>query len=174
LDAIKWIWLHFEIELTAQLFSRITASFSNFPGGVNVYALQLLAEEGPNTSLSWLLWVALAFFVVMVLVGWLTSRNKGSKPEVQHETHGEGKSTDDLTVLEGIGPKVAKVLKESGVHSFADLANAEVAKVQNTLDAAGLQMMNPEGWIEQAKLAAEGDMEGLAKLQDELKGGRRV
>jgi hypothetical protein len=45
--------------------------------------------------------------------------------------------------------------------------------VQKTLNAAGLQMMNPEGWIEQANLAANGDWEGLKRLQDELKGGRK-
>jgi len=137
-----------------------------------VYALYLLSEEGPNTSLSWLLWVALGFFFLMVVVGWLTSRNKGSRPEVQQEAHGE-KSADDLTVLEGIGPKVTKVLNGIGIASFADLAGADAAKVQEALDAAGMQMMNPEGWIEQAKLAAKGNMEELAKLQDELKGGRR-
>ena len=137
-------------------------------------ALILLSEgSGADTSLSWLLWVALAFFALMVVVGWLTSRNKGSKPEVQHEAHEEKKSADDLTKLEGIGPKVAKVLNGIGIVSFADLAGAEAAKVQETLNAAGMQYMSPEGWIEQAKLAAAGDTEGLAKLQDELKGGRR-
>jgi hypothetical protein len=34
-------------------------------------------------------------------------------------------------------------------------------------------MMSPEGWIEQADLAAQEDWEGLEKLQTELKGGRR-
>jgi hypothetical protein len=34
-------------------------------------------------------------------------------------------------------------------------------------------MMNPEGWIEQAKLAAQGDWTSLEKLQGELKGGRK-
>jgi predicted flap endonuclease-1-like 5' DNA nuclease len=58
--------------------------------------------------------------------------------------------------------------------SFADLASADAAKVQETLNASGMQYMNPEGWIEQAKLAAAGDTEGLAKLQDELKGGRKA
>ncbi len=147
-----------------------------------MYALQsLLQEGGPNTSLTWLLLVALAFFFLMVVVGWLTSKNKGSKPEVQHEAHKEHeapatelKSADDLTTLEGIGPKVAKVLNDIGIASFADLANAEASKVQETLNAAGMQYMNPEGWIEQAKLAAAGDTEGLAKLQDELKGGRKA
>lgn len=137
-------------------------------------ALILLSEgSGADTSLSWLLWVALVFFALMVVVGWLVSRNKGSKPEVQHEAHEEKKSADDLTKLEGIGPKVAKVLNGIEIVSFTDLAGAEVAKVQEALDAAGMQYMNPEGWIEQAKLAAAGDTEGLAKLQDELKGGRR-
>ena len=137
-------------------------------------ALILLSEgSGPDKSLSWLLWVVLAFFFLMVVVGWLTSRNKGKKPEVQHEAHEETKPADDLTKLEGIGPKVAKVLNGIGIVSFADLAGAEAAKVQETLNAAGMQYMSPEGWIEQAKLAAAGDTEGLAKLQDELKGGRR-
>jgi predicted flap endonuclease-1-like 5' DNA nuclease len=83
------------------------------------------------------------------------------------------KVADDLIALEGIGPKVAKVLNTAGIVSFAELAGANPAEVQKILDAAGLQMMNPEGWIEQARLAAQGDREGLAKLQAELKGGRK-
>jgi len=35
-------------------------------------------------------------------------------------------------------------------------------------------MMNPEGWVDQAKLAAKGDWAALEKLQSELKGGRKV
>jgi hypothetical protein len=139
-----------------------------------VYALYLLSEEGPNTSLSWLLWIALGFFALMVVVGWLTSRNKGSMPEVQHEAHEDKKASDDLTKLEGIGPKVAKVLNKAGITSFTDLAHADSSKVQEALNTAGLHMMNPEGWIEQAKLAAARDTEALVKLQDELKGGRKV
>ena len=146
-----------------------------------MFAIRLLSEGGPDTRLAWLLWVALGFFFVMVVIGWLVSRNKGSQPEAQehgHEDHAEShahaeKQADDLVVLEGIGPKVAKVLNGAGIVSFADLARADVAEVQKVLDAAGLQMLNPEGWIEQAKLAAASDQEWLAKLQAELKGGRR-
>jgi hypothetical protein len=36
----------------------------------------LLEETGSGADLSWLLWVALAFFAVMTVTGWLTSRNK--------------------------------------------------------------------------------------------------
>jgi len=137
-----------------------------------MYAIHFLSEEGPNTELSWLLFIVLGFFLLMVIVGWLTSRRNGEQVEVQHEAHKS--HVDDLTALEGIGPKVAKVLNELGIQSFADLAKAKTDDVQKVLDAAGMQMMNPEGWIEQAKLAEKGDTEGLKKLQDELKGGRKA
>ena len=138
-----------------------------------MYALYLLSEEGPNASLSWLLWIAFGFLFLMVLIGWLVSRNKGSQPEA-HKAPKAEKSADDLTSLEGVGPKVAKVLAEAGYATFADLAKADAAEVDKVLAANRLQMLNSAGWIEQAKLAAEGDMEGLARLQDELKGGRRA
>ncbi len=142
-----------------------------------MFAISLFEETRGGSELTWLLWVALGFFALMVVVGWLVSRNR--KPEAEpvhehHEHHEEHAAEDDLVSLEGIGPKVAKVLKEAGITTFAALAEAEAAKVQDILNAAGLQMMNPEGWIEQAKLAARGDKEGLAKLQSELKGGRRA
>lgn len=44
--------------------------------------LMLLSEgSGPDTSLSWLLWIALGFFFLMVLVGWWTSRKKGDEAQ---------------------------------------------------------------------------------------------
>ncbi|HSG45994.1 MAG TPA: helix-hairpin-helix domain-containing protein [Anaerolineales bacterium] len=129
--------------------------------------MQFIAEEGPNTELSWLLYAALGFFLLMVIVGWLTSRRNDGQVEVTNEA-------DDLTSLEGIGPKVSKILNGAGIHSFADLAKANDKEVDAVLDEAGLQMMDSIGWIEQAKLAAKGDTEGLMKLQDELKGGRRA
>lgn len=142
-----------------------------------MYALYLLSEEGSNTSLTWLLLIALAFFLLMIVVGWWVSRNKVKQAEAAieaHEAPQAEKSTDDLTKLEGIGPKVAKILAEAGITSFADLAKADAAEVDKVLDANRLQMLDSAGWIEQAKLAARGDMEGLAKLQDELKGGRKA
>jgi large subunit ribosomal protein L17 len=146
-----------------------------------VNSLSLFFQEGPNTSLSWLLWVILAFFFLMVIVGWWVSRNRAGQTVMQKEAHVEPEkpamppqTPDDLTLLEGIGPKVARVLNDIGIMTFADLANADAARVQETLNTAGMRYMNPAGWIEQAKLAASGDMEGLKKLQAELQGGRKV
>ncbi len=144
-------------------------------------AMKLLEEAGPNTEMSWLLYGLLGFFLLMVIVGWWASSRKSEQPEAVHEpavqqaeaNHVETATPDDLTLLEGIGPKVARILNEAGITTFSSLAAANAADLQKTLSAAGLQMMNPEGWIEQAVLAARGDREGLQKLQDELKGGRR-
>jgi predicted flap endonuclease-1-like 5' DNA nuclease len=144
-----------------------------------MFAIRML-EEGTQSNVTWLLWVALGFFAVMVVVGWLVSRNKKQETEPAHEHHEEhheehaAHAADDLTVLEGIGPKVAKVLAGAGITTFAALAKANAAKVQEILNAAGLQMLNPAGWIEQAELAAKGDTAGLKKLQDQLKGGRHI
>ena len=79
---------------------------------------------------------------------------------------------DDLKKLEGIGPKVASLLNENGITTFAQLAETPVEKLAEILEANRLQMMNPGSWPKQAKLAAAGDWDELTKLQDELQGGR--
>ena len=80
---------------------------------------------------------------------------------------------DDLTQLEGIGPKVAKVLASIGITTFRALATADYDQVKQALVNAGWPYMDPAGWIEQAKLAAEGRWEELALLRDRMKGGRQ-
>jgi hypothetical protein len=141
-------------------------------------ALRLLAEgaEGPNTELLWLVYAGLAFFFLVILFGWWGSSRKQEQVEVKHEAvqPSAEKEGDDLTLIEGIGPKVVKVLKKAGIASFDDLAHAKAADVQSALDAAKLQMMNPEGWIDQAKLAAKGDWDAFEKLKGKLKGGRKT
>jgi len=81
--------------------------------------------------------------------------------------------TDDLTKIEGIGPKIAGLLKADGIKTFADLGKAKQAQLKAVLAAAGprFKMHKPTTWPKQAKLAAAGKWEVLAKLQDELNGG---
>ena len=81
---------------------------------------------------------------------------------------------DDLEMIEGIGPKIAGLLKAAGITTFAQLAEVDLARVQAILSAANLQLADPSTWAEQAKLAAAGDRSGLEALQSRLKGGRRV
>lgn len=140
-----------------------------------MFALMFLSEGVPNTSLAWLLYIVLVFLFLMVIVGWLVGRKEQGQLEVQYEAKKlEKKDADDLVKIEGIGPKVVKVLKDIGITTYDELARAKVDRIQKALDAAGLQMMNPKGWIAQAKLAAQGDWKGLEKLQSELMGGRKM
>lgn len=50
-------------------------------------AIQLFEEAAQTTDISWLLWVALGFFALMVITGWLVSRKK--KPEEPPHDHHE-------------------------------------------------------------------------------------
>lgn len=81
---------------------------------------------------------------------------------------------DDLKVIEGIGPKIAEVFNAAGISTFAELAGTDAAKLREILDEAGSQFAShdPTTWPQQAALAAEGKMDELKALQDELLGGR--
>jgi large subunit ribosomal protein L21 len=94
-------------------------------------------------------------------------REAEAKPEKQVEA-------DDLTRIEGIGPKVAKTLAEAEISTFEALASTSVEDIQKILTDAELQMMDASTWPQQAELAAKGDWDALKKLQDSLSGGRKA
>lgn len=81
---------------------------------------------------------------------------------------------DDLTLVEGIGPKINELLNAAGITTFAQLAASKPAQVKAILDAAGprFKMHDPATWTKQAALARDGKSAELKKLQDELKGGK--
>lgn len=80
---------------------------------------------------------------------------------------------DDLTRIEGIGPKIARLLQKAGMVSFTQLASTEAEDLQKILAKAKLKYIDPTTWPEQATLAAAGDWKALETLQETLKGGRR-
>jgi large subunit ribosomal protein L21 len=82
---------------------------------------------------------------------------------------------DELTKIEGIGPKIAVVLNTNGITTFAQLAAADPAAMQEMLKKSGgrFNIAKPDTWPQQAELAAAGNWEGFKKLQDELHGGIR-
>lgn len=81
---------------------------------------------------------------------------------------------DDLTRIEGIGPRISALLYDSGILTYRQLAESPVARLSRILNRARLWMTNPATWPEQAALAAEGRWKQLNLLQKELKGGRRI
>ena len=82
---------------------------------------------------------------------------------------------DDLRKIEGVGPKIAGILNEQGIQTFAQLAETDVARLRQILKEAGPRytLADPETWPEQARLAAAGDWTALKSFQARLKGGRK-
>jgi large subunit ribosomal protein L27 len=99
---------------------------------------------------------------------------KAGKTEKITLPSGKKIKQDDLKMVEGIGPKIEGLLHDAGIKTWADLANAELDKVQAVLDEAGprYRMHSPATWAKQAKLAHEGKWEELEAYQDHLDGGR--
>lgn len=83
-------------------------------------------------------------------------------------------SYDDLTKIEGIGPKIAELLRKDGYRSFEDIAGADPQDLKAVLDEAGsrYKMHETKSWPKQARMAADGDWKKLARMQDKLNAGR--
>ncbi|MBS9766742.1 MAG: 50S ribosomal protein L21 [Flavobacteriaceae bacterium] len=84
------------------------------------------------------------------------------------------KKGDDLTKVEGIGPKVKGIFNEAGIFTFADLAGKTPEELRDILAPKGgiYAGMTPDTWPAQAQLAADGKWDELKKWQDELDGGK--
>jgi small subunit ribosomal protein S2 len=80
---------------------------------------------------------------------------------------------DDLTKVEGIGPKAADALVAAGIATFADLAKAQPEAIKTVLTDASprLAHLEPGSWPKQAKMAADGKWDELKEWQDNTKGG---
>jgi predicted flap endonuclease-1-like 5' DNA nuclease len=130
-------------------------------------------------GLPWWLWLVIVLVLFLVIWWWLLRRPAGAPEEEHHATAAPAPepapaptAADDLTRLEGIGPKVAAVLAAAGIQTFAQLAETPVERLQHILREAGLQFLDPASWPEQARVAASGDEARLAALQARLRGGR--
>ncbi|MDJ0642360.1 MAG: helix-hairpin-helix domain-containing protein [Erythrobacter sp.] len=72
-------------------------------------------------------------------------------------------ATDDLTTIKGLGPKLATMLNEQGITSFAQIAewdDAEVARIDSMLGRFKGRITR-DSWVEQAKMLAAGDESGF-------------
>lgn len=71
---------------------------------------------------------------------------------------------DDLTRIKGLGPKLAALLGEQGITSFAQIAAWNVADVERIDAGLGRFQgrITRDQWVEQAKLLSAGDEAGFA------------
>jgi hypothetical protein len=80
---------------------------------------------------------------------------------------------DDLTIVEGIGPKASAALKAAGVTSFALLAASTPAELRAILDAHGdrFAFLTTDTWPKQAALARDGKYFELDSYKKRLYAG---
>lgn len=81
---------------------------------------------------------------------------------------------NDLTIIEGVGPKIKELFHNFDIKTWASLAETSVEKCQEVLDSGGkrFQMHHPKYWPLQAQLATEGKWRELKKWQDEHEYGK--
>ncbi|MBK6902618.1 MAG: hypothetical protein IPH04_07340 [Saprospirales bacterium] len=93
--------------------------------------------------------------------------------EAPHEFRPVSSENESLRIIEGIGPKIEALLADSGIHSLKDLAEADVERLQEILQAAGerYRLHDPSTWPEQARLATEGEWDQLKSFKEYLNRG---
>lgn len=83
---------------------------------------------------------------------------------------------DDLTVIEGIGPKSQEALNKSGVYTFAHVAALSPEELYRIVRIQhGVQVLSDAAatWQKQAEFLARGDIPGFKAYVDQLVAGRR-
>ena len=84
---------------------------------------------------------------------------------------------DDLKVVIGIGPKIARLLMDHGITTWKALSETSPATIREILLKEGgerYRIHNPETWPHQALLLLEGRWDELKELQGRLDGRLEV
>jgi small subunit ribosomal protein S2 len=78
---------------------------------------------------------------------------------------------DDLTKIEGVGPKIAETLVAAGLATYADVAGSTAEKIAEIIEGVRGNH-TPDTWPKQAGMAAEGKWDELKAWQDGMGGGK--
>ena len=100
----------------------------------------------------------------------INAKGGKAKPAAKAKASTKG---DDLTKVEGIGPKIAEIFNNAGITTFEALANKEIEELKEVLTAAGPRFASktPNSWPKQARMAADGKWDELKVWQDNVNGG---
>jgi len=113
---------------------------------------------------------------------WLSQLPPADDTEFVTETGGIGAArladeppadaeADELTLIEGIGPKVAQTLQNAGVTTFAQIASMSADELYNIVKSTPI-VGDAQTWPKQAQFLVDGDINGFYKYQEYLVGGR--
>lgn len=153
-----------------ELFTVVAPKIASRPGGYT-RIIKLGARVGDNAELAM---IELVDFNEIYGKGVSTDATAAEPVKKTRRSSGAKKKGDDLKVIEGIGPKAAEVLKAAGITSFAELAASTPEQITEILKASegNFNAADPTTWPQQAQLAADGKMDELKELQENLKGGK--
>jgi len=80
---------------------------------------------------------------------------------------------DDLTRIEGIGPKISAALIAQGIDTFKKLESSDVKTLKSALANEGIKFApSADTWAKQAEYLVNGDEEGFKEYTDYLVAGR--
>ncbi|MDF1866476.1 MAG: helix-hairpin-helix domain-containing protein, partial [Saprospiraceae bacterium] len=99
---------------------------------------------------------------------------KADNPEALNPKAVFPDNSEDLKIVEGIGPKIEQLLKDAKINTWQELADTSVEALQAILKEAGdrFRIHDPSTWPMQAQMAADGEWDKLKDYQDFLQGGR--
>jgi predicted flap endonuclease-1-like 5' DNA nuclease len=84
--------------------------------------------------------------------------------------------SDNLKIIEGIGPKIEELLNREGIYTLEQLAETSIIRIAAVLKKAGprFQIQDPTSWPKQALLAKNQNWEELERLKTLIKSGKEV
>ena len=86
-----------------------------------------------------------------------------AKPAAARTASASAAPPDDLTQINGIGPRISSILNEGGITTYADLQHANTGELRQIIAVGGaLPPSSLDSWPTQASYAARGDWSGLA------------
>ncbi|MDM9631167.1 hypothetical protein [Robiginitalea aurantiaca] len=136
---------------------------------MSLVQINTMACDGSDVFWPWFLWL-LGAFILGLLLGWLLKQLFGGGAAAAPAA-----VKQDLTKVEGIGPKIEGLLNNKGIISYRQLSETSVSFLEKLINDAGPNFATHRGmtgtWPAQAKLAELGEWDELAKWQDVLKGG---
>ncbi len=104
-------------------------------------------------GIGWLIWLWRKQREVMPKPLFISGRTAAYRMPADAEKV-EEPDPDDLALIKGIGPAYARRLNESGINTFARLAETDPDDLQ---EITGVARWDPNMWIEQARVLDEDD-----------------
>jgi hypothetical protein len=136
--------------------------------------VKTIACDGSDVFWPWLLWL-LGAFLLGLLLGWLLKQLFGCGDDNAAVAGRPSGRKDDLTKIEGIGPKIQELLYNEGINNYEILSDTSTERLHKILVDAGPAYYTHKditfNWAAQSLLADRGHWDELERWQKILKEG---